>query len=43
MYWRMIANGAPPDDAAKYDGDHRCLGLGGEEVTILKALRSARR
>ena len=22
-YWRMIASGAPPQEAAKYDGDHR--------------------
>ena len=22
--WRTIANGAPPHDAEKYEGDHRC-------------------
>src|ERR1035441_7605432 len=24
-YCRMIDSGAPPQDAAKYDGDHRCF------------------
>lgn len=24
MYWRMIANGAPPQDVEKYEGDQRC-------------------
>ena len=23
MYWRMILIGAPPQEAAKYEGDHR--------------------
>jgi hypothetical protein len=24
MYCRMMANGATPHEAARYDGDHRC-------------------
>ena len=24
MYWRMMLSGAPPQDAAKYDGDQKC-------------------
>jgi hypothetical protein len=24
MYWRTIANGAPPQEAEKYEGDRRC-------------------
>ncbi|GED88834.1 hypothetical protein TNCT6_59190 [Streptomyces sp. 6-11-2] len=24
MYWRTVVNGAPPHDAEKYEGVHRC-------------------
>jgi hypothetical protein len=24
MYWRMMLSGAPPQDAAKQDGDQKC-------------------